>query len=141
MRERGNAGRTRAMVVDSTDAGTVQNEIHGMVEAGSQLYTDEFGAYTDLDGLFFSHDTCNHSAGEWVKGAAHTNSIESVWAVLKRGLHGVYHHASPKHLHRYVDEFTWRLNEGNVIVHTLRRLDSFVDAVAGKRITYKEVIA
>lgn len=139
MRERG--GRTRAMVVESTDAGTVQNEIHGAVEAGSQLYTDEYGAYTDLDGLFFSHDTCNHSAGEWVNGAAHTNSIESVWAVLKRGLHGVYHHASPKHLHRYVDEFTWRLNEGNVIVHTLRRLDSFVDAVAGKRITYKQVIA
>ena len=139
MRERG--GRTRAMVVESTDAGTVQNEIHGAVEAGSQLYTDEFGAYTDLNGLFFRHETCNHSAGQWVNGAAHTNSIESVWAVLKRGLHGVYHHASPKHLHRYVDEFTWRLNEGNVIVHTLRRLDAFVDAVAGKRITYKEVIA
>ena len=137
MRERG--GRTRAMVVTSTDAGTIQNEIHGKVEAGSQLYTDEFGAYTDLDGLFYSHDTCNHSAGEWVKGAAHTNSIESVWAVLKRGLHGVYHHASPKHLHRYVDEFTWRLNEGNVIVHTLRRLDSFVDAVAGKRLTFERL--
>jgi len=139
MRERG--GRTRAMVVTSTDAGTIQNEIHGAVEAGSQLYTDEFGAYSDLDGLFFHHATCNHSAKEWVNGAAHTNSIESVWAVLKRGLHGVYHHASAKHLHRYVDEFAWRLNEGNVIIHTLRRLDSFVDAVVGKRITYKEVIA
>jgi transposase-like protein len=139
MRERG--GRTRAMVVDSTDAGTVQNEIHGAVESGSQLYTDEFGAYTDLDGLFFSHATCNHSAGEWVKGTAHTNSIESVWAVLKRGLHGVYHHASPKHLHRYVDEFAFRLNEGDVKRHTLRRLESFVDAIVGKRLTYANLIA
>jgi transposase-like protein len=137
MRERG--GRTVAMVVPSTDLGTVQNEIHGAVEAGSQLYTDEFGAYTDLDGLFFRHDTVNHSAGEFVRGHAHTNGIESVWAVLKRGLHGVYHHASAKHLHRYVDEFTFRLNEGNVARHSLRRLDSFVDATKGKRLTYRRL--
>jgi len=70
-----------------------------------------------------------------------TNGIESVWAVMKRGLHGVYHHASEKHLHRYVDEFAFRLNEGNVERHTLARLDSFVDGVAGKRLTYKALIA
>lgn len=115
--------------------------IHGEIEAGSQLYTDEFGAYNDLDGLFYRHSTVNHSAGEFVRGSAHTNSIESVWAVLKRGLHGVYHHASAKHLSRYVDEFTFRLNEGNVARHSLERLASFVDRVAGKRITYAEVIA
>lgn len=139
MRERG--GRTRAFVIESTDIATVQNAIHGEVEAGSQLYTDEFGAYNDLDSLFYRHATVNHSAGEFVRGAAHTNSIESVWAVLKRGLHGVYHHASAKHLSRYVDEFTFRLNEGNVARHSLERLASFVDRVAGKRITYAEVIA
>ena len=137
MRERG--GRTYATVVANTDINTVQNEIHGAVEAGSKLFTDEYGAYSDLDGLFFDHETVNHSAGEFVRGAAHTNGIESVWAVLKRGLHGVYHHASAKHLHRYVDEFTWRLNEGNVGRHTTQRLDSFVDAVAGKRLTYKRL--
>jgi transposase-like protein len=139
MRERG--GRTFAKVIDNTDINTVQNEIHGVVEAGSTVYTDEFGAYSDLDGLFFNHETVNHSAGEFARGTVSTNSIESVWAVLKRGLHGVYHHASPKHLHRYVDEFTWRLNEGNVGRHTTLRLDSFVDAVAGKRLTYKRLIA
>ena len=69
-----------------------------------------------------------------------TNSIESVWAVLKRGLHGVYHHASDKHLHRYVDEFTFRLNEGNVKRHTLDCLDSFVAGVSGKRLSYKDLI-
>ena len=68
-------------------------------------------------------------------------SIESVWAVLKRGLHGVYHHASKKHLFRYVDEFTFRLNEGNVENHTLARLNSFVDATSGKRLTYKRLTA
>lgn len=139
MRERG--GRTHAMVIPDTGISTIQNEIHGQVEAGSQLYTDEHAAYNDLDGLFFSHDTVNHGAGEYGRGSAHTNGIESVWAVLKRGLHGVYHHASPKHLHRYVDEFTFRLNEGNVANHTTRRLDSFVDATVGKRITYRRLIA
>jgi|SRR5579859_1364342 len=138
MRERG--GRTFAKVIQSTDINTVQNEIHGVVEAGSTVYTDEFGAYSDLDGLFFNHETVNHSAGEFTRGAVSTNSIESVWAVLKRGLHGVYHHASRKHLHRYVDEFTFRLNEGNVGRHTTLRLDSFVDGVAGKRLTYKRLI-
>jgi transposase-like protein len=139
MRERG--GRTFAKVIPNTGLGTIQNEIHGAVEAGSQLYTDEHGAYSDLDGLFFRHDTVNHGAGEYARGAAHTNGIESVWAVLKRGLHGVYHHASKKHLFRYVDEFTWRLNEGNVANHTTERLDSFVDATVGKRLTYKRLCA
>ena len=139
MRERD--GKVLAMVIPSTDAGTVQNEIHGAVEAGSTLYTDEFGAYNDMDGLFFKHERVNHSAGQFRHGNASTNSIESVWAVLKRGLHGVYHQASAKHLGRYVDEFTFRLNDGNVKIHTLARLDSFVDAVAGKRLTYKRLIA
>ena len=69
----------------------------------------------------------NHSEGEYVRDGVTTNSIESVFAVLKRGLIGVYHHASPKHLGRYVDEFAFRLNEGNVARHTLERLDSFVE--------------
>lgn len=139
MRERG--GRVHAKVIPDTGLGTIQNEIHGTVAPGSQLYTDEHGAYSDLDGLFYRHSTVNHGSGEYVRGSAHTNGIESVWAVLKRGLHGVYHHASKKHLHRYVDEFTFRLNEGNVANHTTRRLDSFVDATKGKRITYRRLTA
>ena len=139
MRERG--GRVHAKVIADVDINTVQNEIHGAVEVGSQLYTDEHGAYNDLDGLFFRHETVNHGNGEYARGRAHTNGIESVWAVLKRGLHGIYHHASKKHLHRYVDEFTFRLNEGNVANHTTTRLDSFVDATKGKRLTYRRLIA
>jgi transposase-like protein len=64
---------------------------------------------------------------------------ETFYAVLRRGIYGVYHHASKKHLGRYVDEFTFRLSDGNVKRHTLERLDSFVDAVVGKRITYKDL--
>lgn len=80
-----------------------------------------------------------HSDGEYARGDANTNSIESVWAVMKRGLHGVYHKASKKHLNRYVNEFTFRLNEGRVERHTLDRLASFVDLVTGARITYKQL--
>lgn len=70
-----------------------------------------------------------------------TNSIESVWAVLKREIYGVYHHVSPKHLSRYVDEFTFRLNDGDVKRHTMDRLQSFMAASIGPRLTYKDLIA
>lgn len=123
--------------MSTVDNGSV--EITANIETGSQLYTDEHVLFQDLDGLFYSHDAVNHSAGEYKRGAAHTNSIESVWAVLKRGLHGVYHHASPKHLDRYVQEFAWRLNEGDVKRHTLDRLESFIHAVVGKRLTYERL--
>ena len=73
--------------------------------------------------------------------ASSSMPIRKVFAVLKRGLHGVYHHASKKHMARYVDEFTWRLNDGNVRRHSLERLDSFADAVAGKHLTYERLIA
>ena len=66
------------------------------------LRTDEHLAYTGMGGLFFDHDTINHSQGEYVRDGVTTNSIKSVFAVLKRGLIGVYHHASKKHLGRYV---------------------------------------
>jgi transposase-like protein len=138
MRERG--GRTVARPVDGIDAATLGMEIRESVEPGATIHTDEHGGYAGLH-RDYQHETIVHSAGEYVRDdGVTTNSIESVWAVLKRGLHGVYHHASDKHLHRYVDEFTFRLNEGNVKRHTLQRLDSFVAGVAGKRLTYKDLI-
>src|ERR1017187_5085211 len=135
MRERG--GRTIGMTIASTDKKTIQAAINKYVEAGSILHTDEAGAYVGVEGSGFEHASVNHSAGEYVRDGVTTNGIESVFAVLKRGLVGVYHHASEKRLGRYVDEFAFRLNEGNVKNHTMTRLDSFVAGVAGKRLTYK----
>jgi len=139
MRERG--GRTRAHPIPGTDTAIMHAAIYRNVEAGSMLHTDEHSGYRDLDGLFYRHKTIIHSAGEYTRDGVSTNSIESVWAVMKRGLHGVYHHASAKHLSRYVNEFTFRLNDANVGRHTLKRLDSFVDAAVGRHITYKELTA
>ncbi len=72
---------------------------------------------------------------------AHTNGIESVWAVLKRGFYGIYHSFSEKHLQRYVNEFAYRLNEGNVRVHTMDRIDAIIGKTVGARLTYAALIA
>lgn len=137
MRERG--GRTKAKPVLNTEANTLHAAIHEHVATGSMLHTDDHGGYRGIGGIFYGHETVNHSAKEYVRDDVTTNGIESVWAVMKRGLHGVYHHASPKHLHRYVNEFTFRLNDGDVKRHTLERLASLVSASFGPRLTYKEL--
>ncbi len=138
LRERG--GKMKAMQIEDADTATLHGAIHRHVEVGSAIHTDEAAAYKGIGGLFFDHETVNHTAGEYVRDGVTTNSVESVFAVMKRGMHGVYHHASKKHLGRYVDEFAFRLNAGDVKRHTLQRLDSFVDGVAGKRLTYKQLI-
>ena len=111
-----------------------------LAQSGSGPYTDEHAGYRNL-GARYQHETVKHSVREYVNGMAHTNGIESVWAVIKRGYNGVYHHWDCKHMGRYVDEFTFRLNEGSVKRHTLERLNSLVDGTIGKRLTYKELIA
>ena len=139
LRERG--GRTIAMPVENTNKETLQNAIYDHVELGSTIMTDEALAYKSLNGPFFKHESVNHLGGEYTRGPVSTNSIESVWALLKRGIYGTWHQVSAKHLGRYVNEVAFRLNEGDVKRHTLDRLDSFVDAVNGKRLTYARLIA
>lgn len=138
MRERG--GRLKAMPVEDVTAEGVQSLIYGNVEYGSHLHTDEAPVYADLDGLFYRHDAINHGQRQYRRRNVTTNGVESAFAVLKRGIIGVYHHTSKKHLGRYVDEFAFRLNEGNVSRHTIERLDSLVLATAGKRLTYQGLI-
>ena len=139
MRERG--GRVIALPVADTTAATLQGAIRENVAVGSQLMTDENSAYTGVGGVFYQHRSVKHSAKEFVNAMAHTNGIESVWAVMKRGFNGVYHQWSAKHLHRYVDEFAFRLNEGNCRVDTIDRLSAMIRASAGKRLTYKALTA
>ncbi len=137
MRERG--GKTKAKPVPNATAETINREIGSAVEPGATVYTDEYSGYSRLASAY-RHKTVRHSAKEFVNGMAHTNGIESVWAVLKRGYNGVYHQMSTKHLRRYVDEFTFRLNDGNVKRHTLDRLDSLIGQAVGKRLTYADLI-
>jgi transposase-like protein len=139
-RERGSGrvtGEVRATVTGRNAVGFA----HRHVQVGSTIHTDESAIYNRIGGLLYRHETINHGAGEYARGNVTTNGIESVFAVLKRGLTGVYHHASPKHLGRYVNEFAFRLNEGDVKRHTLARLDSFIANSAGKRLTYEALVA
>ncbi len=138
MRERG--GDTIAMPIARNDMDTIHEAIQAKIAKTSRLMTDEHKSYSGLGDTFTKHDAVNHKGGEYVRGDAHTNGIESVWAVMKRGMHGVYHKASKKHLDRYVNEFAFRLNAGKVQRHTLDRLASFVDLVTGCRITYEQLI-
>ena len=73
-------------------------------------------------------------------GVAHANSMESVWSVLKRSIHGTWHHVSPKHLGRYVNEATFRLNQGYCEIDTIDRMESFAREIGGRRLSYKRLI-
>ena len=79
-----------------TGKGELQDFVRGQVEAGAQLYSDEAAAYAGMEE--FAHEAVKHSAGEYVRGQAHVNGLESFRALLKRGYHGTYHHMSPQHL-------------------------------------------
>jgi transposase-like protein len=139
IRERG--GNTVAQVTDSIGGLALREAIRKNVKVGSRVISDGAPGYQRIAREGFTHESVNHVGGEYVRGTAHTNSIESVWAVMKRGMHGVYHHADRKHMGRYVNEFTFRLNQGNVARHTTERLDSFVDAIKGKRLTFARLTA
>lgn len=136
MRERG--GKTVAMPIEHADKETLHGAVHKHVRPGSTICTDENPSY---NGVAHRHKTVNHSAKEFVNDMAHTNGIESVWAVLKRGFNGVYHNWSKKHCHQYVNEFTFRLNEGNCERDTQDRLDDLFRAMTGKTITREELMA
>jgi len=106
------------------------------VKPGSTIVTDEHAAYKGM--AEFNHLVVNHSVSEYVREMAHTNGIESFWALLKRGYYGVFHYMSPKHLHRYVNEFSFRHNTSQV--STMDFVAMTAKRITGKRLTYKELI-
>jgi transposase-like protein len=132
-------GKLVAKHIADTSAETLHGFIGDNIAQGSVVCTDDFRSYRSMVG--YDHKSVNHSAKQYVDNMAHTNSIESVWAVLKRGFYGVYHSFSTKHLNRYVAEFAFRLNEGNCKNHTLVRIDAFLGKIMNTRLTYKALIA
>lgn len=132
-------GKVKAMVMSGTSAKAIQAAVKATVAPGATLCTDEHSSYKGMPE--FSHKAVNHSAKQFVDGMAHTNSIESVWALLKRGFYGTHHWFSGKHLQRYINEFTFRLNEGNCKAHTLARIDAMLMGMEGVRLTYSNLIA
>ena len=127
-----------AQVVENTNAETLQGFVLDNALFGTTLYTDEHKAYTGL-GYVYEHETVKHSVSEYVNGMAHTNGMESFWAVLKRAYHGVYHHMSKKHLHRYVSQFAGKHNARDM--DTLTQMEHVVSGLVGRRLMYKDLVA
>ena len=100
-------GKVQAEAVAGTDRKTLQGFVRNNVAIGATVYRTTMPQY---EGIPFTHDTVKHSSKEYVRGAVHTNGVESFCAAFKRGYRGIYHKMSPRHLCRYIDEFVGRHN-------------------------------
>ena len=128
--------QVRAKVTERLDAPALQGFVVDNTAPDATVYTDEASAY---EGLPRRHESVKHSASEYVRGQIHTNGVESFWSMMKRGYIGIYHKMSPKHLHRYVSEFAGRHNDRES--DTVDQMGNLVRGMAGKSLTYDELIA
>jgi transposase-like protein len=136
--ERG--GRVRSFHIENADKWTVSDIVADNIDRESRVFTDESRIYGDVIGQVADHQSVKHSAGEYVRGDVHTNTVESVFSVLKRGMRGVYQHCAEKHLHRYLAEFDFRYNNRVALgVNDLARADNALKGIVGKRLTYRTV--
>lgn len=131
------SGKVIAVPVDNTKQETILAVVNENVQEGVMVNTDEFGGYNVLESTY-ERRIVKHSVGEYVDGTVHTNNIENFWSHLKRGITGVYHHVSDKHLHRYVNEFAFRYNNRDLTDGS--RFDVCI-ANAQKRKTYANLTA
>ena len=127
--------RVQAKVVEHTDKPTLQGFVAEHAAPDAIVYTDEAPAYR---GLPFKHEAVTHSTGEYVRGMAHTNGMESFWALMKRGYTGIYHKMSPKHLDRYVTVFAGRHNVRDLDTHA--QMEQLAKGMEGKRLRYQDLI-
>ncbi len=128
-------GRIATEVVEATDKGTLQNFVIRHTIPGTIVYSDEATAYV---GLPRPHEAVKHSAGEYVRGMAHTNGLESHWALFKRAIDGTFHHISVKHLPLYTLESEGRHNSRPL--DTDEQMGIIARGAAGKQLPYATLI-
>ena len=131
------SNKVAARVMEATDTGALQGFVREHVAPGATLYTDEAAAYRGM--AEFDHESVKHSVAEYVRGQAHTNGMESFWAMLKRGYVGTFHKFSHKHLQRYVDELSTRHNLRDA--DTADMMAALFAGMVGKRLLYSDLIA
>lgn len=132
--ERG--GKVRSFHIANVSARTLRPILQAQIDAASSVMSDDGGARVGR--MFAKHQTVNHSIGEYVRGEAHTNTIEGYFSIMKRGIVGTYHHVSAQHLKRYLAEFDFRYNERAVLnVSDAERATKAVAGTVGKRLTYQ----
>ena len=134
--ERG--GMVRTFHVKQANKENVAALVSQNVAIESALYTDESRLYHGVGATFAAHESVKHSAGEYVRGDVHSNSIENYFSVFKRGMRGTYQHCDEKHLHRYLAEFDFRHNRRvSLGVNDAARAGMILAGVVGKRLTYE----
>jgi hypothetical protein len=127
-------GRIRGRVVTDVTERTLKRAMLQVIDRRSRIMSDEFTSYVGTHKAFLTHDTVNHGKKEYARGEVHTNTAESSFALLKRGIHGIYHSVSREYLQRYVwhADFLWnnrKLNDGERITNAIRSAE-------GKRVRY-----
>jgi hypothetical protein len=134
--ERG--GKVRSRHVADVTAKTLKPILVETIAKESHFRTDQAPVYTEIGTGFASHETVNHSIKEYVRGDAHTNTVEGYFSIFKRGIYGVYHHVSEQHLKRYLCEFDFRYNERIALgVNDQERATKAIRGAAGRRLTYR----
>jgi transposase-like protein len=132
--ERG--GKVRSHHVPDVTAKTLRSVLDAQIAEDTQTMSDDGGSRPRHGSP--SHQSVNHSIGEYVRGDVHTNTIEGYFSIMKRGIVGTYHHVSQKHLRRYLAEFDFRYNERMALgVGDAERMSRSISGIVGKRLTYK----
>lgn len=130
-------GEARTGTVERVNADTLHKAITDNVARSARLVTDEFPSYRGIGYLFGGgHHTVNHGVGEYSRGDVHTNTAESFFALLKRGVYGTYHHVGKNHLDKYCDAFAFRWNHRKVSDGA--RTKAALASIGGKRLTYAD---
>ena len=120
------------------DKANVTKIVRENIARETRLHTDESRLYLGSDQHFAAHETVRHSAEEYVRGDVHTNTVEGVFSVFKRGMKGTYQHCAEKHLHRYLAEFDFRYNNRVAVgIGDAARAERALKGIVGKRLTYK----
>lgn len=129
--------KVKAKVIENTKRPTLHGFIETNVEEGSNVYTDDFKSYRELQG--HEHDFVKHSVKEYVDEQVHINGMESFWSMLKRAHKGTYHKMSQKHLDRYVNEFVVRHNIREQ--DTIDQMSALVAGMIGRNLMYKDLVS
>jgi transposase-like protein len=134
--ERG--GKVRSQHLPEVNSETLRPILTAQIAHNSYLMTDSATYYKMVGREFADHQAVSHATGEYVRGAAHVNTVENYFSILKRGITGVYHHVSQQHLKRYLAEFDYRYNERSALgVDDAQRMAKSVKGIVGKRLTYR----
>lgn len=131
-----NTGRVKVFAFGENNTANITNTVRENTHKSSTLYTDESQLYNAL-GYEYKRESVFHGGKEWVRGDIHTNTVENFWSVMKRGVYGIYHQISYKHLQAYCNEFSYRYN--NRTIKDAERFTLTLTQIEGK-LPYKKLV-